>query len=216
MPFSDPTAEGPVIQASSERALHGGATTDKIFEMIGQVRPDLECPFVIMTYANVVFSYGAERFARRCAEVGVSGVILPDAPFEEKGEFEGALAAHNVDLISLIAPTSEDRIEAIARAARGFLYVVSSMGVTGMRSNITTDVGAIVEKIRSVTDTPCAIGFGISSPEQAARMGALSDGVIVGSALVSRIHELAAAGKGAEQIAADIARRVSELKGALS
>ena len=216
VPFSDPTAEGPVIQASSERALHGGATTDKIFEMIGQVRPDLECPFVIMTYANVVFSYGAERFARRCAEVGVSGVILPDAPFEEKGEFEGALAAHNVDLISLIAPTSEDRIEAIARAARGFLYVVSSMGVTGMRSNITTDVGAIVEKIRSVPDTPCAIGFGISSPEQAARMGALSDGVIVGSALVSRIHELAAAGKGAEQIAADIARRVSELKGALS
>lgn len=184
IPFSDPTAEGPVIQSANVRALSAGTTTDKIFEMVKKLRNDVKIPMVFMTYANVVFSYGTERFAEMCAQVGMDGVILPDVPYEEKEEFAPIFEAHGLELVSLIAPTSADRIAMIAKEAKGFIYVVSSVGVTGVRSEITTDIGALTEQIRAVTDVPCAVGFGISTPEQAAKMAKVSDGAIVGSAIV--------------------------------
>lgn len=184
IPFSDPTAEGPVIQSANVRALSAGTTTDKIFEMVKKLRNDVKIPMVFMTYANVVFSYGTERFAEMCAQVGMDGVILPDVPYEEKEEFAPIFEAHALELVSLIAPTSADRIAMIAKEAKGFIYVVSSLGVTGVRSEITTDIGALTEQIRAVTDVPCAVGFGISTPEQAAKMAKVSDGAIVGSAIV--------------------------------
>lgn len=189
IPFSDPTAEGPVIQAANERALSGGVTTGQIFEFVKDLRRDVKIPMVFMTYANVVFAYGAERFMAACREVGIDGIILPDLPFEEKAEFLPICRAYGVDLISLIAPTSENRIAFIAKEAEGFIYLVSSLGVTGVRSEITTDLGAIVKVIRENTDVPCAVGFGISTPEQASKMASLSDGAIVGSAIVRLIAE---------------------------
>lgn len=189
IPFSDPTAEGPVIQEANIRALSGGITTDKIFGFVRILRQDVTVPLVFMTYANVVFSYGIERFAAKCAEVGIDGIILPDIPYEEKDEFAPICRQHGVDFISLIAPTSEHRIAEIAKDAEGFLYVVSSLGVTGVRSEIQTDIGSITAKIRENTDIPCAIGFGISKPEQAANMSQFADGVIVGSAIVKLIAQ---------------------------
>lgn len=189
IPFSDPTAEGPVIQGANLRALNGGVTTDKIFDLVRELRRDVEVPMVFMTYANVVFSYGSERFISTCREIGIDGLILPDVPYEEKEEFLPICRRYGVNLISLIAPTSEDRIAMIAREAEGFLYIVSSLGVTGVRSEIKTDLGAIVETVRQNTDIPCAIGFGISTPEQAAKMAGVSDGAIVGSAIVRLIGE---------------------------
>ena len=184
IPFSDPTAEGPVIQAASLRALQGGVTTDKIFDLVRELRKDVTVPLVFMTYAYVVFSYGADRFLANCKEVGIDGLILPDVPYEEKEEFLEPCRKYGVDLISLIAPTSEDRIAMIADEAEGFLYIVSSLGVTGTRTEIKTDLASIMEVVRQSTDLPCAIGFGISTPEQAKKMSDLSDGVIVGSAIV--------------------------------
>lgn len=189
IPFSDPTAEGPVIQAASLRALQGGVTTDKIFALVRELRRDVTVPMVFMTYANVVFSYGAEKFISTCQAIGIDGLILPDLPFEEKDEFLPLCRQYGVDLISLIAPTSENRIAMIAREAEGFLYIVSSLGVTGMRSEISTDLASIVEVVRRNTDVPCAIGFGISTPEQAKNMAAVSDGAIVGSAIVKLLGQ---------------------------
>lgn len=184
IPFSDPTAEGPVIQAANVRALAGGVTTDKIFDMVVRIRQKTDIPMVFMTYANVVFSYGTERFISKAAEIGMDGLILPDVPFEEKEEFDSVCKAHGLDLISLIAPTSHERITRIAKEAEGFVYCVSSLGVTGMRSAITTDIGAMVKLVKVAKDIPCAVGFGISTPEQAGEMAAKSDGAIVGSAIV--------------------------------
>ena len=184
IPFSDPTAEGPVIQEANIRALQGGVTTDKVFELVEDLRKDVTVPLVFMTYANVVFSYGTERFCRRAAEAGMDGMILPDVPFEEKAEFDGVCKKYGLSLISLIAPTSRERIAMIAREADGFIYIVSSLGVTGVRSEITTDISAMVKIVRENTDVPCAVGFGISTPEQAAGMAAVSDGAIVGSAII--------------------------------
>ena len=184
IPFSDPTAEGPVIQAANIRALSGGVTTDKVFAMVEKIRKNSSIPMVFMTYANVVFSYGTERFVKKAAEVGMDGLILPDVPFEEKEEFDGICKEYGQDLISLIAPTSHERISMIAKEAQGFVYCVSSLGVTGMRSQITTDIGAMVDLVKKAKDIPCAVGFGISNPEQAKKMAGQSDGVIVGSAIV--------------------------------
>ena len=184
IPFSDPTAEGPVIQEANLRALTGGTTTDKIFDLVRDLRRNVTVPLVFMTYANVVYSYGAEKFIGTCAQIGIDGLILPDLPFEEKEEFLPLCHAHDIDLISMIAPTSADRIEKIAREAEGFLYLVSSLGVTGTRSEIPTDLDSIVRTVRRATNVPCAVGFGISTPEQAKKMAALSDGAIVGSAIV--------------------------------
>ena len=187
IPFSDPTAEGPVIQQANVRALSAGVTTDKVFDLVSRLRKDIDIPMVFMTYANVVFSYGADRFMAKCKETGMDGVILPDLPYEEKEEFLPVCHKYGIDLISLVAPTSDDRIAMIAREAEGFLYIVSSLGVTGTRSEITTDLGSIVKVLRANTSIPCAIGFGISTPEQAAKMAAVSDGAIVGSAIIKII-----------------------------
>lgn len=191
VPFSDPTAEGSVIQEASNRSLAAGTTTDDAFALVERLRRNhgIETPLVFMTYANVLYSYGLERFARRAAEVGLDGVILPDVPHEEKPEFDEPLAAEGVELISLIAPTSHERIRSIAADAKGFIYCVSSLGVTGVRKEITSDVNAMVSEVRAQTDVPAAIGFGISTPEQAAKMAADADGAIVGSAIVRMVDE---------------------------
>lgn len=189
IPFSDPTAEGPVIQGANIRALAGGITTDKVFDFVKDIRRDVKIPLVFMTYANVVFSYGSEKFMSKCAETGIDGIILPDLPFEEKDEFQPVCDKYGVDLISLIAPTSEQRIAMIAKEASGFIYVVSSLGVTGTRSEITTDIGSIIKVIREHTEVPCAVGFGISTPVQAQKMASLSDGAIVGSAIIKIIEK---------------------------
>lgn len=187
IPFSDPTAEGPVIQGANLRALTGGVTTDKIFDMVVELRKSVTVPMVFMTYANVVYSYGTEKFCKKCSEVGIDGIILPDVPFEEKEDFTPTCRQYGLDLISLIAPTSNDRIKMIAGDADGFVYCVSSLGVTGTRSEITTDIGGMVKLVKEAKDIPCAVGFGISGPESAAKMAAVSDGVIVGSAIVKII-----------------------------
>ena len=189
IPFSDPTAEGPVIQGANLRALEGGMTTDKVFDLVRDLRRDVTIPMVFMTYANVVYSYGAEDFIRTCSEIGIDGLILPDLPFEEKDEFQPICKIYGVDLISLIAPTSADRISMIAKEAEGFIYVVSSLGVTGTRSEIKTDLESIVKAIRTSSKVPCAIGFGISKPEQAKKMADISDGAIVGSAIIKIIEK---------------------------
>lgn len=187
IPFSDPTAEGPVIMKADEVALKAGTTTDKVFELTKKLRETITVPMVYMTYANVVFSYGCEKFAQKAADAGIDGLILPDVPYEEKKEFTEVFDRYGLDLISMIAPTSEDRITMIAKEAKGFIYMVSSLGVTGTRSEITTDISAMTNLVKKNSEIPCAVGFGISTPEQAARMAELSDGAIVGSAIIKII-----------------------------
>ena len=207
IPFSDPTAEGPVIQGANIRALQAGTTTDRVFDLVRELRKDVTVPMVFMTYANVVFSYGAELFISTCSKIGIDGLILPDLPFEEKEEFLPLCQQYGVDLISLIAPTSENRIAMIAREAEGFIYLVSSLGVTGMRSEIKTDLASIVEVIRENTQIPCAIGFGISTPEQARKMAAISDGAIVGSAIIRLLEQH---GKDAPQYVGEYVRSMKD------
>lgn len=189
IPFSDPTAEGPVIQGANIRALKGGVTTDKVFDLVRELRKDVTVPMVFMTYSNVVFSYGADKFISTCKEIGINGLILPDLPYEEKEEFLPQCKKYGVDLISLIAPTSENRIAMIAKEADGFIYLVSSLGVTGTRSEISTDLKSIVDVIRQNSSVPCAIGFGISTPAQAKKMADIADGAIVGSAIIKIIEQ---------------------------
>lgn len=209
IPFSDPTAEGPVIQEASLRALNAGTTTDKVFDMVIELRSEgITVPMVFMTYANVVYSYGSEKFISKCAEIGIDGLILPDIPYEEKEEFSDICEKYDVDLVSLIAPTSEDRIAMIASEAKGFIYVVSSLGVTGTRSTITTDIGAVTSKIREASKVPCAIGFGISGPEQAANMAQHADGVIVGSAIVKIVAKY---GKDAAPYVGEFAKSIVDV-----
>lgn len=203
IPFSDPTAEGPVIQDANLRALSAGTTTDKIFDMVRRVRQTVSIPMVFMTYANVIFSYGADRFLKTAAEIGMNGIIVPDVPFEEKQEFEPLCQKYGLAQISMIAPTSHDRIRAIAEQANGFLYCVSSLGVTGTRTAITTDIGAMVKLVKEVKDIPCAVGFGISTPEQAESMCRQADGAIVGSAIVKLIAQY---GRDSVQPVADYVR----------
>ena len=209
IPFSDPTAEGPVIQGANVVALAGGITTDKIFDFVKELRKEVSVPMVFMTYANVVFSYGMDAFMKKAKEVGMDGLILPDVPFEEKGEFDEVAKQYGLDMISLIAPTSEDRIAMIAREATGFIYIVSSLGVTGVRSEITTDIGSMVKLVKENTDIPCAVGFGISTPEQAAKMAGLSDGAIVGSAIIKII------GQYGKESAPEVGKYVKTMKNAI-
>ena len=207
IPFSDPTAEGPVIQGANIRALKGGVTTDKVFSLVKELRTDVTVPMVFMTYANVVFSYGAEKFISTCKDIGINGLILPDLPYEEKDEFLPICKKYGVALISLIAPTSENRIAMIAKEAEGFIYLVSSLGVTGMRTEINTDLKSIVDVIRQNTSVPCAIGFGISTPEQAKAMADLSDGAIVGSAIIKIIEQY---GKDAPRYVGEYVKKMKE------
>jgi tryptophan synthase alpha chain len=187
IPFSDPIAEGVVIQEADLRALASGTTTDKIFDMVKRIRPQIKCALAVMTYMNPIFVYGTDKFMDKCKECGISAVIVPDTPFEEKNELAPFCDKHGVELVSLIAPTSHDRIKMIAKEAQGFVYCVSSLGVTGVRKEITTDIGEMVNLVKSVSDIPCAIGFGISTPEQAKKMAESADGVIVGSAIVKLV-----------------------------
>lgn len=187
IPFSDPIAEGPVIQEADIRALVSGTTTDDVFKMVKELRKTVtETPLVFMTYANPVYHYGLDEFFKKTAEAGVQGIIIPDIPYEEKAEFVEAANKYGVEFVSLIAPTSEERVKTIASEAQGFLYVVSSMGVTGTRTDGQFDshLTDILAKIHETTDVPAAIGFGVSTPEQAATMASIADGVIVGSAMV--------------------------------
>lgn len=209
IPFSDPVAEGPVIQEANIRALKHPMTTDTIFEFVTELRKDVSVPFIFMTYANVVFTYGIERFMQRCAETGVQGMVLPDVPIEEKDEFEVYADKYGIAMVSLVAPTSAGRIAKIAKSSKGFIYVVSSLGVTGTREQITTDLKTIVGTIRENTDIPTAIGFGISTPEQAAEMASIADGSIVGSAIIKL---LAKYGKDAPE---HIYKYVKEMKDAV-
>lgn len=187
IPFSDPIAEGAVIQEANERALSAGCTTDKLFDMVKKAREKVKVPIVYLTYANAVVKYGKDKFMKRCIECGIDGLIIPDIPFEEKEELADTCEEYGVDLISMIAPTSHERIKMIAKEAKGFVYCVSSMGVTGVRSEIKTDIASMVKLVKEVNDIPCAIGFGIATPEQAEKMASLSDGAIVGSAIVKLV-----------------------------
>lgn len=189
IPFSDPTAEGVVIQKANERALETGCTTDKLFDTIKRARRKVRVPMVFLTYVNPIYTYGKERFMKRCVECGIDGLIVPDMPFEEKEELAPVCAAYGVEIISFIAPTSKERIQKIAEGAQGYIYCVSSLGVTGVRRKITSDIAGMVKLVRQVTDTPCAVGFGISTPQQAKEMAGIADGAIVGSAIVKIIEE---------------------------
>lgn len=189
IPFSDPMAEGVVIQDANVRALKQNTTTDDVFDAIKAIREKSDIPIVFLTYINPVFFYGYERFFKKCNELGIDGIISPDLPYEEKGEIADIARKYDVDIISLIAPTSKERIQKIASEATGYIYVVSSLGVTGMRSEIKTDLNAIIDDIRDVTDLPLAVGFGINTPKQASEIGGIADGVIVGSAIVKIIEE---------------------------
>lgn len=189
IPFSDPIAEGPVIQDANIRSLSAGTTTDKIFDMVKELRKETDMPLVFMCYLNTVFKYGYEKFCARCEEVGIDGLIIPDMPFEEKGELLPITKEHNLELVSMIAPTSSDRIRTIASEASGFIYVVSSLGVTGVRSEITTDIRAIIDEIKAVTTTPACVGFGINKPSQVSEYTEYADGAIVGSAIVKIVAE---------------------------
>ncbi|NLM11065.1 MAG: tryptophan synthase subunit alpha [Clostridiaceae bacterium] len=189
IPFSDPVAEGEVIQGANIRALSGGVTVDRIFEMVKRIRCKCTVPIAFMTYVNPVFCYGPEKFIRNCKEAGVDGLIIPDLPYEEKGEIMPFCTKYGINLISMIAPTSKNRIRMIAKEAKGFIYCVSSMGVTGVRENIGDEAREMVELVKTVNDIPCAIGFGVSTPEQAVKMTKFADGVIVGSAIVKIVEK---------------------------
>ncbi len=192
IPFSDPIAEGLVIQRADKRALAAGTTTDQIFAMVRGIRKVCQVPMAFMTYVNPIFTYGTERFMENCQKVGIDAVIVPDLPFEERDELLPYCAKYNVQMISMIAPSSQDRIRIIASAAQGFIYCVSSMGVTGVRQEIRTDLSEMVRLVKAVRDIPCAVGFGISSPEQAAAMVEFADGAIVGSAIVKIVEQYGA------------------------
>jgi tryptophan synthase alpha chain len=189
IPFSDPVAEGPVIQLASERALQAGATTDKILALVSRVRTESDVPLAFMTYINPVFAYGIDRFMQDSREAGVDALIIPDLPFEEREEIIPYCSQYGIELISMIAPTSRERIRMIAREARGFVYCVSSLGVTGVREQISTELDKMVKMVKEVQDIPCAVGFGISSPEQAQQISQTADGVIVGSAIMQIVEQ---------------------------
>jgi tryptophan synthase alpha chain len=210
VPFSDPIAEGPVIQEANIRALSAGTTVEKLFSLVVDLRKKTAIPLVFLTYLNPVFCYGYDAFFKRCANAGLDGIIIPDLPFEEQDEVRGMAGSHGVDLISLIAPTSEERIKKIAETASGYIYIVSSMGVTGMRGKINTDLNSIIAAVRSVSKIPAAIGFGIHTPSQAAEMARIADGIIVGSAIVKIIA------KHGESAGPHINQYVNEMKQAIS
>ena len=189
IPFSDPVAEGEVIQNAMARALAKKIGLNDIFDMAARVKKRTQVPLTFMTYLNPLLTYGYDNFFKKCKEIGISAIIVPDMPFEEQDEVKEFADNCGIDIITLIAPTSNERIEKIARSAKGFIYLVSSLGVTGVRASITTDIKSMVEKIKKFTDTPVAVGFGISTAEQAKEMTKHADGVIIGSAIVKIIEQ---------------------------
>lgn len=210
IPFSDPVAEGPVIQAADERALAAGVTVDDVFSMMERVRKSCDVPVVLMTYANPVVRYGTDRFMANCGRTGIDAVIVPDVPFEERDELLPYCREHGITLIPMVAPTSGERIRMIAEEAEGFVYCVSSPGVTGIREKIGDETGEIIKVVKAVKDIPCAIGFGISTPEQAAELSRFGDGIIVGSAVVKIVEEYG------EDCVRHVAEYVRRMKAAIS
>ena len=209
-PFSDPVAEGPVIQKANQRALKNNTNTDDIFKAIEKIREKSNIPLVLLTYINPVFYYGYDKFFKKCKQLNINGIISRDLPYDEKDEILETANKYDVDIISLIAPTSSERIKMIAKDASGFIYVVSSMGVTGMRSEIKTDLKSIIKDIKEVTNIPTAVGFGINTPKQAEKISKIADGVIVGSAIVNII------GEHGENAAEPIKDYVKKMKNAIS
>ncbi|NMA64766.1 MAG: tryptophan synthase subunit alpha [Clostridiaceae bacterium] len=189
IPFSDPVAEGRIIQDANMRALSYGVTVDKIFDMVRNIRRTCTIPLAFMTYANPVFAYDAEKFINNCKKTEVDALIVPDLPYEEKEELEPICKKHGISLISMVSPTSDKRIQMIAKEAEGFVYCVSSMGVTGVRKDISDDVREMVKRIKEVKNIPCAVGFGISTPDQAMKISEYADGVIVGSRIVKIVEQ---------------------------
>lgn len=188
IPFSDPLADGPTIQRSSQIALSQGVTTRDVLDMIGRLRETLDTPLVVMTYYNLFYRYGLEKFAADAERAGVDGVIIPDLPPEEAGDWLKT-ASGKLDTIFLLAPTStDDRIEKVALATRGFIYCVSLTGITGARDELSLVLPDFIWRVRSKTDKPLAVGFGISTPEQAKEVAEVADGVIIGSALINVIN----------------------------
>lgn len=188
VPFSDPIADGPVIMEADVAALKNHIHLPEVMEIVKEIRKHTKIPLVLLTYYNPVFRYPAERFFKEAREIGIDGVIIPDLPAEEQGEIRPLADENEVDIIQMVAPTSGVRIKEHLKNATGFVYVVSSMGVTGMRGNIKTDLKDIIQQVREVTDTPVAVGFGIHTAEQAHEMASLADGVITGSGVVDIIN----------------------------
>lgn len=190
VPFSDPVAEGVTIQKASLRSLNNGTTLDDIFDLVTRIRAESDKPLLLMMYLNTIFKYGTQKFFKLCKEREIDGVIVPDLPFEERDEISSAADEYGIYQINLVAPTSDERISMITKEAKGFLYVVSSLGVTGTRNEITTDFDKLLSPIRNHSELcPACIGFGISSPEQAKKMSSYCDGAIVGSAIVKIIEQ---------------------------
>lgn len=188
IPYSDPLADGPVIQRASQRALKSGADIDTIFQLVERLREETEIPLVFLVYFNCVFKYGFKRFLDKCQEKGVDGLIIPDLPLEERRELKEMMKGYNIDLIPLVAPTSQERIKAIVEDSEGFVYCISSMGVTGKRDNFETDLNKFLNEVRKYTDLPLALGFGISTPEMVKKLKALCDALIVGSGIIEEIE----------------------------
>ncbi|MGE5329351.1 MAG: tryptophan synthase subunit alpha [Deltaproteobacteria bacterium] len=211
VPFSDPLAEGPVIQAASERALKNGMKIEDVFAVVSRAREKTEIPLILLIYFNCIFKYGLDDFFKKCEETGVDGVIVPDLPFEEKEEINSTAQEFGINVITLIAPTSKERMKRIAKDAKGFVYCVSSLGVTGVREEFHKNLAEFVKEIHSYTDIPRAVGFGISTPEQVRSIKEFSEGVIVGSAIVKKIEEVDAINKAIE----GVRRLVEELRKAL-
>jgi len=189
IPFSDPIADGPVVQRAAQRALTAGVTLPRVLELVREMRGDVTVPIVFLTYYNPVLAFGLKAFCQSAAEAGVDGLIVPDLPPEEAGPLRAEADPVELDVIHFVAPTSTpERMRKIARAAGGFIYMVSLTGVTGVRSQLPSDLASHLRTLRGITTKPVCVGFGISTPEQAALVGRYADGVIVGSAIVSLVE----------------------------
>jgi tryptophan synthase alpha chain len=212
VPFSDPTADGPVIQAASQAALISGATLAKVIDLVGELRGRVEIPLVLFSYYNPIFSMGSATFAKRAAEAGVDGVLVVDLPAEEAGELRVETDPAGLDFISLVAPTTGgDRVRKVVKAASGFIYYISVTGVTGTRGPEMEETRKNVGTIRSLTKLPVVVGFGVSTPEQACQIGNATDGVVVGSAFVKLIGEKA----GSPDLVESVEAYAASLKAAL-
>lgn len=199
IPYSDPLADGPTIQEAALRALQAGTRLPDVFELVKRVRPQVRASLVLFTYANPVFQVGIDRFFAKAREVGANGVIIPDLPLEESDDALAAAETNGVDLIPLVAPTSQERIKKICAKGQGFIYCVAALGVTGVRDTLSDDLPQIIERVRACTDLPVAVGFGVGKPEHAETIGQYADGVIVGSAIVKRVSEIAKALEAGDQ-----------------
>ena len=210
LPFSDPLADGPVIQKSSQRALKKGMNTSAFLEMISRLRQKTRVPLLVLTYYNLVFSYGEEKFITDAARAGIDGLVIPDLPLEESSSLQSLALQQGVDLIYLLTPTStEERIRMTSERAQGFIYCVALTGVTGVRDNLSINAEDMVKRIKNYTPLPLALGFGISTPQQAGEAAAFCDGIIVGSGIVRMVEQL---GESPGNLLREVGNYISSLK----